>query len=194
MRLFLTSRQRSRLINWIIFCVAVFLFITWNREGAKLYKTNHVGRTHLIPNYTIRRFGPGENGEGVYLEGEEKRTGEEQVKNAYMVFSDKISLDRSIPDSRSRACLALSYPKSLPTASVVIIFTDEFLSALLRTVHSVVNRTPPHLLKEIILVDDDSNRGIGTFWWSLHYSMGPMPKSEIERRTHPETDYIRSLI
>ncbi|ETN71221.1 hypothetical protein RB195_008230 [Necator americanus] len=39
-----------------------------------------------------------------------------------------------------------------------------------------------------------SHGGIGTFWWSLHYSMGPMPKSEIERRTHPETDYIRSLI
>ncbi|VDM68114.1 unnamed protein product [Strongylus vulgaris] len=113
-----------------------------------------------IPNYSIPRVGPGENGEGVYLEGEEKKIGEEQVKTLFMnvLASDKISLDRSIPDSRSRECLALAYPKTLPTASIVIIFTNEFLSAVLRTVHSVVNRTPPELLKEIILVDDQSDR------------------------------------
>ncbi|VDO19298.1 unnamed protein product [Heligmosomoides polygyrus] len=241
-----------------------------------------------IPDYSKPRVGPGEDGAPVILEGEEKAIGESQLKTFFMnvLASDKISLDRSIPDSRSEECHALSYPENLPTASVVIIFTDEFYSALLRTVHSVVNRTPPHLLKEIILVDDKSSRaelgkpleehllrfgslvrlirsterlgliraklkgaraatgdvlvfldshceanagwiqpllarikeqrsavvcpiidsisdtnlaylggahgGVGTFWWSLHYSMGPMPKSEIERRKNPATDYIRS--
>ncbi|KAK6060185.1 hypothetical protein COOONC_02157 [Cooperia oncophora] len=37
-----------------------------------------------------------------------------------------------------------------------------------------------------------SHGGIGTFWWSLHYSISSMPRREIERRKHPETDYVRS--
>ncbi|CAN8020717.1 unnamed protein product, partial [Ixodes persulcatus] len=47
--------------------------------------------------------------------------------------------------------------KELPSASVIIIFTDEIFSALLRTVYSVLNRTPPKLLREVILVDDASS-------------------------------------
>ena len=32
---------------------------------------------------------------------------------------------------------------------------------ILRSVHSAVNHTPTHLLKEIILVDDNSDEGMG---------------------------------
>lgn len=42
---------------------------------------------------------------------------------------------------------------------MVICFFNEALSALLRTVHSVLDRTPPVLLHEIILVDDYSELG-----------------------------------
>lgn len=56
-------------------------------------------------------------------------------------------------------CKDQSYPADLPVASVVICFYNEALSALLRTVHSVLDRTPPQLLHEIILVDDDSDFG-----------------------------------
>jgi polypeptide N-acetylgalactosaminyltransferase len=46
----------------------------------------------------------------------------------------------------------------LPVTTVIIIFRDEWLSILLRTVHSVYNRTPRELLHEIILVDDCSSK------------------------------------
>lgn len=51
------------------------------------------------------------------------------------------------------------YPLALPAASVVICFFNEAFSALLRTVHSVLDRTPTYLLHEIILVDDHSELG-----------------------------------
>ena len=48
---------------------------------------------------------------------------------------------------------------NLPKTAVVIPFHDEWPSILLRTVYSLINRTPRHLLKEIILVDDASSLG-----------------------------------
>jgi len=40
---------------------------------------------------------------------------------------------------------------------VILVFYDEGWSVLLRTVHSVINTSPPELLKDIILVDDGSS-------------------------------------
>ncbi|KAJ8380183.1 hypothetical protein SKAU_G00009610 [Synaphobranchus kaupii] len=80
---------------------------------------------------------------------------EEYGYNAQL--SDRISLDRSIPDYRPKKCKQIAYPDDLPQISVVFIFVNEALSVILRSVHSVVNHTPAHLLKEIILVDDNSD-------------------------------------
>ena len=59
-------------------------------------------------------------------------------------------------------CKYWHYPEDLPTASVVIAFHNEGWSPLLRTVHSVLKRSDPRYLKEIILVDDFSDKGLFT--------------------------------
>ena len=75
-----------------------------------------------------------------------------------VVASKKISLDRNVKDVRHSLCKKEVYPEDMPTASVVIIYYNEEWTAILRTVHSVVNRSPPDFLKEVILLDDASNR------------------------------------
>ncbi|XP_009863226.1 PREDICTED: polypeptide N-acetylgalactosaminyltransferase 18 [Apaloderma vittatum] len=75
--------------------------------------------------------------------------------NAYL--SDRLPLDRPLPDLRPNGCRNLTFPDSLPEVSIVFIFVNEALSVILRSIHSAIDRTPAHLLKEIILVDDNSN-------------------------------------
>ena len=76
-----------------------------------------------------------------------------------IVASDEISLDRSLPDTRLPECKDWHYPMDLPKASVVIVFHNEGRSVLLRTVHSIINRTPDQFLEEVLLVDDFSDKG-----------------------------------
>eukprot|EP00051_Salpingoeca_urceolata_P035793 m.31365 g.31365 ORF g.31365 m.31365 type:complete len:582 (+) comp9726_c0_seq1:37-1782(+) len=78
-------------------------------------------------------------------------------RNAFnQYFSDRLSLHRPIPDTRPSKCRWVPYNDPLPTTTVIIIFHNEAHSTLLRTVMSVLDRSPPDLLDEILLIDDAS--------------------------------------
>uniref|UniRef100_A0A672SJT9 Polypeptide N-acetylgalactosaminyltransferase 5 n=1 Tax=Sinocyclocheilus grahami TaxID=75366 RepID=A0A672SJT9_SINGR len=84
----------------------------------------------------------------------------EFLKNRFfnVFLSEQIPIDRAIPDTRPQICSENLVHDDLPSTSVIFCFVDEVWSTLLRSVHSVLNRSPPHLLKEIILVDDCSTK------------------------------------
>ncbi|KAM6278775.1 polypeptide N-acetylgalactosaminyltransferase 14 [Porphyrio hochstetteri] len=71
--------------------------------------------------------------------------------------SERIPSDRAVRDTRHHRCTTLHYRQDLPPTSVIITFHNEARSTLLRTIRSVLNRTPVHLVHEIILVDDFSD-------------------------------------
>ncbi|XP_072767780.1 putative polypeptide N-acetylgalactosaminyltransferase 9 isoform X2 [Anoplolepis gracilipes] len=81
------------------------------------------------------------------------------LNNAFNQYaSDLISVHRSLPDPRDQWCKEPGrYFKDLPPTAVIICFHNEAWSVLLRTVHSVLDRSPENLIQEIILVDDFSD-------------------------------------
>lgn len=107
------------------------------------------------------RVGPGERGKPFRLtdpQDIEENKILYKVEGLNALVSDRISVNRSIPDTRHPECKTTQYLKELPTVSVIIVFHNEYFSVLLRTVHSVYNRTPRELLHEILLVNDGSDR------------------------------------
>ncbi|XP_053062744.1 polypeptide N-acetylgalactosaminyltransferase 9 isoform X1 [Acinonyx jubatus] len=102
--------------------------------------------------------GLGQGGMAATLREDSQETESKYEEYGYNAqLSDRISLDRTIPDYRPKKCRQVTHTADLPQISVVFIFVNEALSVILRSVHSVVNRTPSRLLKEVILVDDNSD-------------------------------------
>ncbi|GFR15792.1 polypeptide N-acetylgalactosaminyltransferase 5 [Trichonephila clavata] len=103
----------------------------------------------------------GKNGDAYFiLPGEkEKSRALFHINKFNLLVSDRIPLNRSLPDERRMACRDKSYNiHKLPSTSIIIVYHNEAWSTLLRTVHSIINRSPLKVLKEIILVDDASTR------------------------------------
>ncbi|XP_045165365.2 polypeptide N-acetylgalactosaminyltransferase 13-like [Mercenaria mercenaria] len=123
---------------------------------------NETIRTFTPKEKTViyRQYGPGANGTGVNTYGLNLSLPGLEERNKFHGFntfiSDMIGLHRKLPDMRPSECKHKVYPDNLPPITVVIIFRDEWYSILLRTVYSVLETSPPHLIYEIILVDDGS--------------------------------------
>lgn len=116
-----------------------------------------VGFEEIIIFYQLN-LGLGEQGKPVTLFGHEKLHSAYKDNGFNILVSDRISLDRSLHDIRHASCKSKKYYSDLPDVSVIIPFHNEGLSTLLRTIHSLHNRSPESLLKEIVLVDDASSR------------------------------------
>eukprot|EP00040_Diaphanoeca_grandis_P013442 m.67962 g.67962 ORF g.67962 m.67962 type:complete len:621 (-) comp23892_c0_seq1:170-2032(-) len=89
-------------------------------------------------------------------EGEKSRAHSPNCYN--LPRSNSLELDRDLPDFRSKTCQAKVYSQKLPKASIIIVLYNDALSAFLRLLTSILNRTPGKLLQEIIIIDDGSNQ------------------------------------
>uniref|UniRef100_A0A182KGJ9 Polypeptide N-acetylgalactosaminyltransferase n=1 Tax=Anopheles christyi TaxID=43041 RepID=A0A182KGJ9_9DIPT len=112
------------------------------------YAPGHMGEPVTIP-----------QGDGIIPDSVQEQIALGWQRQGYNQFvSDLISVRRELPDVRDPWCLRQRSPlAALPPVSIVIVFHDEALSVLLRTVHSVLDRTPPELVREILLIDDWSS-------------------------------------
>lgn len=130
----------------------------WNFKISKNYNERMLHEWQEPRPIQIYTSGVGEKGASVQAPpGMELEMEELKKKHNYnLMASDMVSLHRTLPDQRSQQCKQLWYPEKLPTTSIIIIFHNEAWTTLLRTVWSIIDRSPPELVQEIILVDDVS--------------------------------------
>ncbi|CAL1267075.1 unnamed protein product [Larinioides sclopetarius] len=147
------------------------VMVNVEHDRSEILQTRLSGFSGLIPKEPLKKswyeatsvvipHGPGEKGSAFYLPPGLEKTKEELYKeNGFnALVSDFISLNRTLPDIRHSSCKTKEYLSKLPKVSIVIPFHNEHWTTLLRTVTSVVSRSPPELIKEIILVDDYSTK------------------------------------
>ncbi|XP_036404722.1 polypeptide N-acetylgalactosaminyltransferase 10-like isoform X3 [Megalops cyprinoides] len=137
------------------------------------------------------RSGNGEQGKPFPLTGSD-RVNQAYRENGFNIYvSNRISLNRSLPDIRHANCRRKLYAERLPNTSVIIPFHNEGWSTLLRTVHSVLNRSPPELVAEVLLVDDFSDKE--HLKTSLEQYVARFPKVRI-LRTRKREGLIRTRL
>ncbi|XDV39441.1 hypothetical protein PO909_008688 [Leuciscus waleckii] len=181
-------RKQKRLLQIAFLLIVAFLFLPnvglWSSSLERLFDSSsadgpglsHTQRPkrHRVQNDGVRkrdwhdyavikseaaRSGVGEQGRAYPL-SDSDRVDQAYRENGFNIFvSNRIALNRSLPDIRHPNCKTKLYAEDLPNTSIIIPFHNEGWSSLLRTVHSVLNRSPPQLLAEIVLVDDFSDKG-----------------------------------
>jgi polypeptide N-acetylgalactosaminyltransferase len=184
------------------FIFALYLLVQWNNDPLAIenpyiyiepinsyYRFKHSSARKDWHNYSLmkaeaQRSGPGEQGQPVYVDKEEEELSQKIfLENKHNgLASDKIARDRAIPDTRPVGCHTRKYLADLPSVTIVIPFHNEVLSTLTRTIHSIFKRSPPELLKEVILVNDHSDK---------EYCYGPL---EDYIKDHFDVNRIRIIV
>ncbi|XP_049868338.1 N-acetylgalactosaminyltransferase 7 isoform X2 [Pectinophora gossypiella] len=180
----ITNVRRGRIIRmaaiWAILLVLIYALHSWSSEnnassGSDVLPDVQLGYQKFHPSVypelrtELGNFepprppavkGPGEQGKPYHMSQDRDNDIAESESQYGMnvAASNDIAMNRSIPDTRMDECKFWHYPKKLPSTSVIIVFHNEGLTVLMRTVHSVIDRSPPDILKEVVLVDDDSDK------------------------------------
>eukprot|EP01111_Echinosteliopsis_oligospora_P013491 TRINITY_DN4841_c0_g1_i1.p1 TRINITY_DN4841_c0_g1~~TRINITY_DN4841_c0_g1_i1.p1 ORF type:complete len:424 (-),score=81.37 TRINITY_DN4841_c0_g1_i1:115-1386(-) len=95
---------------------------------------------------------------------------------------------RDVPDARDDACKLFDWDSSnLPSASVIIVTHNEKPSVLYRTILSILDRTPAHLLDLIVVVDDFGTSPLDSDFYVL-------PKTKIVRNKDKQQGLIHSRV
>ncbi|KXJ76480.1 hypothetical protein RP20_CCG009596 [Aedes albopictus] len=161
--------------GFLVILVFGLLFIFWNnvylfhepqikRKVEDLNQTASLARVYSSWNELSRRVAVGGNASSNYAETVRSplatpasTNGTYQRHYFNLELSDRIGVDRALPDTRHANCHTREFLTSPGrTTSVIITFYNEATSTLLRTIASVLKRTPPELLQEIIVIDDCS--------------------------------------
>ncbi|KAK9878450.1 hypothetical protein WA026_022090 [Henosepilachna vigintioctopunctata] len=109
------------------------------------------------------------------------------------LISNRLGHHRNIPDTRNALCDNITYPTSLPAASIIICFYNEHLNTLLRTIYSILDRTPSQFLEEILLIDDYSD--IEDLQMNLKLYIDAHLSNKVKlHRTHKREGLIRARI
>lgn len=114
------------------------------------------------PNRTVFKsplWTQGENGKGFVPQNETEASEIKSLKHKHnynLYASERMQLHRGLPDYRFDECRRLTYPDRLPNTSVIIVMHNEAWTTILRTIWSIIDRSPRELLHEIIIVDDVS--------------------------------------
>ncbi|XP_077994667.1 polypeptide N-acetylgalactosaminyltransferase 2-like isoform X2 [Glandiceps talaboti] len=181
---FFLRRRRKLLAGFLTFWLIGTIFYTSSVND----RSNSILQLQQYPEVKLSML------EDFDSKGYIDKTREEGIKEPYkrnqfnQKKSDELEADRDIPDTRSSQCHNVLYDiSSFPQTSIIITFHNEARSTLLRSVISVLNRSHPQLIKEIILVDDFSDDA------EVGLSLTQLPKVKVLRNSKRE-GLIRSRV
>ncbi|KAK0155114.1 putative polypeptide N-acetylgalactosaminyltransferase 8 [Merluccius polli] len=121
-------------------------------KTGKIEKPAKKGKKFFPDSALFKNWG-GEN----LSEDEQKEAQALFEKYGYNVFlSDRIPLNRPLPETKDSRCLKKTYPKDLPSIGVVLIYLNEALSILKRAIRNNLKQDFDMYIKTI----EDQNPGL----------------------------------
>ncbi|XP_029641695.1 polypeptide N-acetylgalactosaminyltransferase 11 isoform X1 [Octopus sinensis] len=131
-------------------------FLTWRKEASKRQQSfleSHQTAEKNTDVGLMERIG--------IIHGKDNEIERSEGYRLYafnVLISNRIGLIRNLPDTRPPECPKVIHLQVPLKASVILCFYNEARSTLYRSVNTVMKRSPPEMIHEIILVDDFSSQ------------------------------------